>query len=182
MLKKNVFVLSLFYSLSSFAFDLEDYATTYRATRDAYLKAANEMKLASGPYKAARDGYKQAAYNYIRTLGNGKAELDQSLLATKKRVCIYSSDRDDRSKDKVLFDDKNPVPDVLVDVDEATIMQQEIDARSAYLDALKYLEDTGKAKAAAVQAYKRGTNEYLHSLTLPTDLTLIQRKLIEDKK
>ena len=27
-------------------FDLEDYATTYRATRDAYLKAANELKLA----------------------------------------------------------------------------------------------------------------------------------------
>ena len=24
-------------------FDLEDYATTYRATRDAYLKAANGM-------------------------------------------------------------------------------------------------------------------------------------------
>ena len=35
-------------------FDLEDYATTYRATRDAYLKAANELKLATGPYKAAR--------------------------------------------------------------------------------------------------------------------------------
>ena len=33
-------------------FDLEDYATTYRATRDAYLKAANELKLATGPYKA----------------------------------------------------------------------------------------------------------------------------------
>jgi hypothetical protein len=25
-------------------FDLEDYTTTYRATRDAYLKAANELK------------------------------------------------------------------------------------------------------------------------------------------
>ena len=37
------------------AFDLEDYATTYRANRDAYLKAANELKLATGPYKAARD-------------------------------------------------------------------------------------------------------------------------------
>jgi hypothetical protein len=38
-------------------FDLEDYATTYRATRDAYLKAANELKLATGPYKAARGEY-----------------------------------------------------------------------------------------------------------------------------
>merc|ERR1711898_69458 len=38
-------------------FDLEDYAGTYRETRDAYLKAANELKLATGPYKAARDAY-----------------------------------------------------------------------------------------------------------------------------
>ena len=30
-------------------FDLEDYAGTYRETRDAYLKAANELKLATGP-------------------------------------------------------------------------------------------------------------------------------------
>jgi len=37
-------------------FDLEDYAATYRATRDA-LKAANELKLATGPYKAVRDAY-----------------------------------------------------------------------------------------------------------------------------
>jgi len=28
-------------------FDLGDYATTYRATRDAYLKAANELKSVS---------------------------------------------------------------------------------------------------------------------------------------
>ena len=34
-------------------FDLGDYATIYRATRDAYLKAANELKLATGSYKAA---------------------------------------------------------------------------------------------------------------------------------
>jgi hypothetical protein len=41
-------------------FDLGEYATTYRATRDAYLKAANELKLATGPYKAARDAYVRA--------------------------------------------------------------------------------------------------------------------------
>ena len=32
-------------------FDLEDYAGTYRETRNAYLKAANQLKLATGPYK-----------------------------------------------------------------------------------------------------------------------------------
>ena len=36
-------------------FDLEDYATTYRATHDEYLKAANELTLVTGPYKVDRD-------------------------------------------------------------------------------------------------------------------------------
>ena len=43
-------------------FDLEDYDTTYRATRDAYLKAANEP--ATGPYKTARDAYFAATATY----------------------------------------------------------------------------------------------------------------------
>ena len=49
-------------------FDLEDYATTYRATRDAYLKAANELNLATGPYKAARDAYVAAIATYTKSL------------------------------------------------------------------------------------------------------------------
>ena len=44
------------------------YATTYRATRDAYLKAANELKLATGPYKAARDAYVAATATYTKSL------------------------------------------------------------------------------------------------------------------
>jgi hypothetical protein len=43
-------------------------ATTYRATRDAYLKAANELKLATGPYKAARDAYVAATATYTKSL------------------------------------------------------------------------------------------------------------------
>jgi hypothetical protein len=39
---------------SAQAFDLEDYATTFRATRDAYLKAKNELSLAAGVYARAR--------------------------------------------------------------------------------------------------------------------------------
>ena len=50
------------------AFNLEDYATTYRATRDAYLKAANELKLATGPYKASRDAYVAATATYTKSL------------------------------------------------------------------------------------------------------------------
>jgi hypothetical protein len=37
------------------AFDLEDYATTMRATRDAMLKAINEMRLAGGYYHIMLD-------------------------------------------------------------------------------------------------------------------------------
>ena len=33
-------------SLNAYSFDLEDYATTFRATRDAYMKQANEVELA----------------------------------------------------------------------------------------------------------------------------------------
>jgi len=49
-------------------FDLEDYATTYRATRDAYLKAANKLKLAISPYKAARDAYVAATATYTKSI------------------------------------------------------------------------------------------------------------------
>ena len=41
---------------------------TYCATRDAYLKAANELKLATGPYKAARDAYVAATTTYTKSL------------------------------------------------------------------------------------------------------------------
>ena len=37
-------------------FDLEDYAGTYEI-RNAYLKAANPLQLAAGPYRAARDAW-----------------------------------------------------------------------------------------------------------------------------
>jgi hypothetical protein len=34
----------------------QDYATTYHATRDAYLKADNELKIGTGPYKLQVQG------------------------------------------------------------------------------------------------------------------------------
>ena len=39
----------------------EDTMTTYRAVRDAYLKAANELALAAAPYQAAKDAYEAAS-------------------------------------------------------------------------------------------------------------------------
>ncbi len=45
---KSLAILILFTtaSFSAYSFDLEDYATTYRATRDAYYKASYELELA----------------------------------------------------------------------------------------------------------------------------------------
>ena len=74
MLKKiniKIFVvLSLALSIPALAFDIEDYATTDRASRDAYLKSLNELKLATGPYVAARDGYIAANVRYNASLGS----------------------------------------------------------------------------------------------------------------
>ena len=47
--------------------DPEDYYTSYRVIRDAYLKSKNEIKLARGPAYAARAAYAKAVqtfYNY----------------------------------------------------------------------------------------------------------------------
>ena len=46
--KRRGFTRARITKMFALLFDLEDYATTYRATRDAYLKAANELKLATG--------------------------------------------------------------------------------------------------------------------------------------
>ena len=42
-IKKQGRDTSITNTMFALLFDLEDYATTYRATRDAYLKAANEL-------------------------------------------------------------------------------------------------------------------------------------------
>ena len=63
-----MYVLVLLQKMFQILFDLEDYAGTYRETRDAYLKAANELKLATGPYKAARDAYVAATATYTKSL------------------------------------------------------------------------------------------------------------------
>ncbi len=52
----------------SLLFNLEDYATTYCTTCNAYLKAANEIKLATNPDKAACDTYVAATATYTKSL------------------------------------------------------------------------------------------------------------------
>ena len=85
----KVFLLAFMYTAS--AFDLEDYATTYRATRDAYLKAANELKLATGPYKAARDAYVAATATYTKSLYE-RRRLRDAETPTIKKVMLKATD------------------------------------------------------------------------------------------
>lgn len=83
MVNKKLIGLCFFFTLAfsglAQAFDLEDYATTYRASRDAYLKAANELKLATGPFKAARDA--RIANEKVVAIANG----DSAALAEAMR-------------------------------------------------------------------------------------------------
>ena len=52
-------------------FNLEDYATTYRAARDAFLKAYDELVLSTGPYLSARGAYGTAVQVYVGSLFKG---------------------------------------------------------------------------------------------------------------
>ena len=61
------------------AFDLEDYATTYRATRDAWLQASNEYELAIQGYLRYRNYAQDAGIN------PNDALLLQSLLSDSLR-------------------------------------------------------------------------------------------------
>ena len=48
--------------------DLSNYAATYTETRKDYLKAAQDLKEATGPYKATRDAYVAATATYTKSL------------------------------------------------------------------------------------------------------------------
>ena len=85
--KKLVNLLSLLIIMcagSAHAFDLEDYATTYRATRDAYLKAANEQKLAEGPWAASARAWLDVEMN--EQLKNENAKAVELLIKMKSKI------------------------------------------------------------------------------------------------
>ena len=49
-------------------FGLGYHTSTYRVTRDTYLKVANELKLATGPYKDALEAYVAGTVTYTKSL------------------------------------------------------------------------------------------------------------------
>lgn len=89
-LKRSKFLtfFILTFALAAQAFDIEDYATTYRATRDAYLKSANELKLATGPYVSARKAYVEASMKYIESLESPESIKTTTEAAKSRKKCL----------------------------------------------------------------------------------------------
>ena len=59
----------MFSQLGANVFDLvDDYAKPYDTARGTYLKDAQALKEATGPYKAARDAYVAATATYTKSL------------------------------------------------------------------------------------------------------------------
>lgn len=54
--------------LTDGTFDLQSYADVYESQRAAYMKAAEDLKLATGPYQAARDAYVAATATYTKEM------------------------------------------------------------------------------------------------------------------
>ena len=72
-------------------FDLEDYATTYRATRDAYLKAANELKRELEYYQLPSEGLltppRMAKVEIVRNVKTScQKNIDEVCLLHKRDV------------------------------------------------------------------------------------------------
>jgi len=89
MLKKISFglIFSLCITSVSHAFDLEDYATTFRGTRDAYLKAANERSLAEGPFSSAFNAWYGVEMVEQLSRGDGAAVERLMLMKVMSNQC-----------------------------------------------------------------------------------------------
>lgn len=88
---KNVFAVGVGVALSVFlpvvhAFDIEDYATTYRATREAYTKALNEVILALGPFQAARCAATAGYYTYTSLQADSVPLPDMMIQLTSEEI------------------------------------------------------------------------------------------------
>mmetsp|Transcript_11993 Transcript_11993/g.24688 ORF Transcript_11993/g.24688 Transcript_11993/m.24688 type:complete len:83 (+) Transcript_11993:29-277(+) len=55
-------------ALGDGTFALQDYADVYETERTTYMKAAEDLKLATGPYQAARDAYVAATATYTKEM------------------------------------------------------------------------------------------------------------------
>jgi hypothetical protein len=203
-MKKKIFyvyfAIGIINCTTALAFDLEDYALTYRATRDAYLKAANELKLATGPYKSAQKSYNEAVQTYVSTLNDGSPAVVKAKKAKASMACgiVYSGAADCiTGQEQFKFDtegDGNYVndsrltpadiggcvpndpsyvrPDYVV-VEKAT--------REAYLKAANEVIAVAYELKAAEDAYKKASQTYLKSTEIHDRYILQKNKVLQQK-
>ena len=203
-MKKKIFyvyfAIGIINCTTALAFDLEDYASTYRATRAAYLKAANELKLATGPYKSAQKSYNEAVQTYVSTLNDGSPAVVKAKKAKASMACgiVYSGAADCiTGQEQFKFDtegDGNYVndsrltpadiggcvpndpsyvrPDYVV-VEKAT--------REAYLKAANEVIAVAYELKAAEDAYKKASQTYLKSTEIHDRYILQKNKVLQQK-
>ena len=202
-MKKKIFyvyfAIGIINCTTALAFDLEDYATTYRATRDAYLKAANELKLATGPYKSAQKSYNEAVQTYVSTLNDGSPAVVKAKKAKASMACgiVYSGAAECiTGQEQFKFDDGNggfmdsPLkpgdvekclpndPNSYVKTD---YIETERQTREAYLKAANEVIAVAYELKAAEDAYKKASQTYLKSTEIHDRYILQKNKVLQQK-
>lgn len=156
------------------AFDLEDYATTYRATRDAYLKAANEIRLATAPYKAAQKSYYNAVKTYVSGLNEGGPAVVKAKVTVTNNKCgiIYNdSDAYDPCEPQYNNNGNRIISDI--DMERCT--------RKAYLKASGEFISAAYELKSREDTYKQASYTYIKSTEIHDRYIFLKSKLLEQK-
>ena len=203
-MKKKIFyicfAIGIINCTTALAFDLEDYATTYRATREAYLKAANELKLATGPYKSAQKSYNEAVQTYVSTLNDGSPAVVKAKKAKASMACgiVYSGAADcitgqeqfkfDTAGDGNYVNDSRLTPADIgrcVPNDPSYVRPDyvvtETATREAYLKAANEVIAVAYELKAAEDAYKKASQTYLKSTEIHDRYILQKNKVLQQK-
>ena len=127
-MKKLLLILFTFSAQNSFAFDLEDYATTYRATSDAHKKAHVELRLAEDTFFALLKTHRALLPMPTATIAN---------MGSKLGSCSYLKECSEAYTRSKILTELNAV---LADSKIQTVINA--DNRGALLSATqKYYDD-----------------------------------------
>ena len=142
-------------------FDLDDYATTHRATRDAYVKARSELVRATAPYQAAQNAFISGTRTYIDAQRDIHIAGDIAMKAAndvydKSRTLYTDAIADNKAAAKKLTAAENTLKKAMSVVDTAkktvakTFSEKTIATKNATAALIKNTMTTAdKAHAAA---------------------------------
>ena len=153
------------------AFDLEDYTTTYRATRHAYHKAANGIFLATRPYKAAQKSYYNAVKTYVSGLNEGSPAVVKAKVTVTNNKC------------GIIYNDSG-IPDIGAGPtyflnDQAIEVERE--TRNRYLKASGKLIEAAYELKSREDTYKQASYTYIKSTEIHDRYIFLKSKLLEQK-